>query len=70
MIGALFSPNMNDMMDDDVIDSINNTTRLGDIVLRTKGTGLPEPVMPNYFMATNFTAILTIRANGTLSVES
>ena len=70
MIGALFSPNMNDMMDDDVIDSINNTTRLGDIVLRTKGAGLPEPVMPNYFMATNFTAILHLKANGALSVES
>lgn len=70
MIGALFSPNMNDLMDDDVIDAINNTTRLGDIVLRTKGVGMPEPIMPNYFMATNFTAILHIKGHGHLSVES
>lgn len=69
IIGALFSPNMNDF-DDDVIDSINNTTRLGDIVLRTKGTGLPDPVQPNYFMAANYTAILDIRSNGSLLVES
>lgn len=70
LIASLFSPNMQNIDDEDIIDAIDNTTRLGDIVLRTKGGGRPDPVMPNYFMATNFTAILHMKSNGHLSVES
>jgi len=60
---------MNEEMDDDVIDAVNNA-KSGEIVLRTKGFGLPTAVMPNYFMCVNFSAILSIKGNGTLSVES
>lgn len=70
LLGALFSPNMQNLEDEDIIDAIDNTSRLGDIVLRTKGGGNPNPVMPNYFMCCNYTAILHMKSNGHLSVES
>ena len=70
LIGALFSPNMNMNEEEDIIDALDNTSRLGDIVLRTKGSGNPNPIMPNYFMCANYTAILHMKPNGHLSVES